>query len=135
MIRLFLPTMLIFLASAGFSQQSGNQASDQNPNYLLSRQKYMSQKDSLLRWENTTIQETYKAYDWREAREERRSEHRAYRREVALSNPYYYTPSVNYGWNNYYGYGSYYRNNYGWSNWRISRPYIGFRTGNWWFGF
>ena len=134
MIRLILPIALICLVFPGFSQQAGNLLPDQNPNYTLSRQKYMSQKDSLLRWENTTIQETYKAYDWREVREERRNERRTYRRQLALSDRYYYTP-FNYGWNNYYGYDSYYRNNYGWSNWRIQRPFIGFRTGNWWFGF
>ncbi|MES2003722.1 MAG: hypothetical protein V4450_04315 [Bacteroidota bacterium] len=136
MIRRILPAALfICIISASFAQQTNQLAPDQNPNYMISQQKYMNQKDSLLSWENTTIQSTYKAYDWREARDERRSERRLYRRQSAYyQNPFYSSPSINYGWNNY-GYNSYYNNNYGWNRWGISRPYIGFRSGNWWFGF
>ena len=130
MIRNILLTLFIGAGSVSFAQQNNQLAPDQNPNYLVSQQKYMNQKDSLFAWENTTIQSTYKAYDWREAREERRSERRAYRREAAYyQTPYYLTPSVN------YGYSPYYYNNYSLNRWGFSRPYIGFRSGNWWFGF
>ena len=135
MIRNILLTLFIGAASVSFAQQNNQLAPDQNPNYLVSQQKYMNQKDSLLVWENTTIQSTYKAYDWHEAREERRNERRAYRRETSYyQTPYYLTPTVNYGWNNY-GYSPYTYNSYSPYRLGISRPFIGFRSGNWWFGF
>jgi len=132
MKRSILPLLFVLLATAAFGQDTNTLAPDQNPNYMISQQKYMNLKDSLLAWENTTIQNTYKAYDWREAREERRAERRLYRRQSAL-----YAPSLNfgyqYGWNSY-GY-SPYNHNYNWNRWGISRPFLGFRSGNWWFGF
>ncbi len=134
MIRTLITVLSFGFSMATFAQQTEQLAPDQNPNYQISQQKYMQQKDSLLRWENTTIQETYKAYDWREARDERRTERRTYRRQSSFYNsPLFVSPSYNYGWNNY-GYGSFYNNNR-WNRWGISRPFIGFRSGNWWFGF
>jgi hypothetical protein len=131
MIYRILPALFICLASASFAQESSQLVPDQNPNFMVSRLKYMNQKDSLLSWENTTIQATYKAYDWREAREERRSERRSYRAQSNYyNNPFYITPNIGYGYNSYYT-----RRNYGWNNWGFVRPFIGFRTGNWWFGF
>lgn len=130
MKRGILPLLFVLLVTMT-QAQSAELLPDQNPNYQISQQKYMNQKDSLLSWANTTVQNTYKAYDWREAREERRAERRAYRRQSAL-----FAPSLNYGypfgWNSY-GYGAY--NPYNWNRWGISRPFIGFRSGNWWFGF
>lgn len=140
MFRTFTTILAICAAISSFAQQKNALAEDQNPNYMVSQLKYMNQKDSLLSFENTTIQDTYKAYDWREARDERRSERRAYRQQsVSYMDAYYTTPYINYnyGLNNYrYGYRSSYNNYYSRSRWGFfSRPFIGFRTGNWWFGF
>ncbi|RXK80797.1 hypothetical protein [Filimonas effusa] len=107
-------------------------APDQNPQYMQSQQKYMGIKDSLLAGSNTTIQDTYKAYDFYQARLERRAQRRANRYEVrrlmaenSWYAPGYYNNGYNYGggyspfFNNYYGSGFF--------------PRVGFRTGNWWF--
>ena len=139
MFRIFTTLLTVCVASATFAQQTNTLAPDQNPNYMVSQLRYMNTKDSLLSNENTTIQETYKAYDWREAREERRDERRNYRRQLSYLDNYYVSPSINYGWNQY-GYNAYYnRNYYGRNRWSwglgFTRPFIGFRTGNWWFGF
>lgn len=141
MFRIFTTMLAVCATISSFAQQANTLAPDQNPNYMVSQLKYTNVKDSLLVYSNTTAQETYKAYDWREARDERRNERRAYKREANLLNSYYTPSYVNYGWNNN-GYGSYnnYYNSYynrgrGRWSWGISRPFIGFRTGNWWFGF
>lgn len=134
MFRIFL-TMLTLCAGLSAVAQQSTLAPDQNPNYMLSQAKYTGQRDSLLSYANTTVQQTYKAYDWREARDERRAERRSFRRQLALTNAQYGSPYLNYdyGWNTYrYSYNPYgYYNRYGWG----IRPSIGFRTGNWWFGF
>lgn len=138
MKRRILPLLFVTLVTAAAAQDSNSLAPDQNPNYMISQQKYMNQKDSLLSWENTTVQQTYKAYDWREARGERRAERRAYRRQtnswLAPSLSYGY-PS-HYGWNNY-GYSPYIRYNSWsrWNRWGITRPFLGLQLGNFWLGF
>ena len=43
---------------------------DQNPNYRISAEKYAEKSEELTANQGETIQETYKAYDWREAKEE-----------------------------------------------------------------
>jgi hypothetical protein len=136
MFRIFLTMLTVCATISSFAQQTNSLAPDQNPNYMVSQLKYTNQKDSLLNYSNTTSQETYKAYDWREAREERRTERRSYRREASYLNGYYSQPVINYGHSNYgYGYNNSYNNYYNRNRWGISRPFIGFRTGNWWFGF
>ena len=99
---------------------------DQNPRYLESQAKYTKQADSLLSTEGTTAQQTYKAYDYmqlkREQKEERRQQR--YERRMARATAQY----------NYY---DRYSNSGRWSNYAnsyLGRPSIGFRTGNWWFG-
>ena len=57
---------------------------DQNPSFAASRDKYLLIADSLTALHSTTIQSTYKAYDWYEAREERRAEQRAFNRQLQL---------------------------------------------------
>ena len=89
--------------------QQANLVKDQNPRYEESRAKYMNMSDSLTRNQGTTIQETYKAYDWYEAREEKRKLRRETNYQNSLLNyslyggPYFY-PTMRY--NNFgYGYG------------------------------
>ncbi len=118
-----------FISSLNAQQQL---APDQNPNYLISQQKYTGIKDSLQRTMNTTVQQTYKAFDWYQAKLERkqsRIENRNLRRlySNAYNNSYY---------NNYNGFNN--RWNNGFNNWNNRRFYpssIGYRTGNWWFWF
>ena len=65
-----LVTLLCFVAlSTAYAQTLEK---DQNPNYQASQDKYMAQSDQLTASLSTTIQDTYQAYDWREAREAKR---------------------------------------------------------------
>jgi hypothetical protein len=99
-----------FYASSANAQQS-TLSPDQNPRYKESERKYARVADTLNSEHGTTIQNTYKAYDWYEARQERRQQNREWRQ----SNSYYdYTPS----WNLYGGYSYPYifNRNYGYGN-------------------
>lgn len=100
------------------------QVADQNPNFEESMDMYMQQKDSLLHTLGTTPQQTYKAHDWYEAREERRALRKAYRHQERMNRSYYYGYA-----SPYY---SYYPNYYNYTRWL---PSIGFRAGDFWFSF
>ncbi|AJA68740.1 hypothetical protein HX045_04380 [Myroides odoratimimus] len=120
------------LGSLLFSQATYAQelAPDQNPNYRVSMVKYMAQKDSLTATLSTTVQDTYKAYDWYEAKMERKAQKKQWRHEERMARAKYGRSYYSYD-NGYYGnYNRYYS---GWNNWNTWRPNIGFRTGNWWF--
>lgn len=102
---------------------------DQNPNYKASLSKYMSMKDSLTETLSTTVQDTYKAYDWYEAKQERKALRREYRHEERMArakNRNYSNYNSGYYNGGYYGNG-YYNNSWNWL------PRIGYRTGNWMF--
>jgi hypothetical protein len=124
-----------FLTVSGKSQLA--LAPDQNPNFAISRDKYMKMADSLNAWHSTTLQENYKAIDWLADREEARADRREFRRQLRLErarwgNDYYYDNNYDYypsyrGQyynNNYYNNNRYYRGN------RSFRPTWGF--GLWW---
>lgn len=128
------------VSSFCFSQHSGPSIdSDQNPNYLISQNKYMAIKDSLISTENTTIQQTYKAYDWYEAKLENRAARRETRRQVRIARantPSYY--NYGYGYGNGYGLG--FGNNFGYNGWGPSiglgfglynRPHWGYGNRCW----
>jgi hypothetical protein len=97
---------LVFFGS-GFSTQAQELAPDQNPNYKVSMDKYAATQVNLQLTHNTTIQNTYKAYDWSTAKAERKAERRNFRRERILFNNY------NNNWNNN-GFNSW--NNNSWNN-------------------
>lgn len=109
---LFLGSLYINTAKA---QQSTALAADQNPRHRESEHKYARRADTLNNLHGTTIQNTYKAYDWYEARQERRQQNRAWRHEEYLNSGYSgYSPSWGlygssyaypYSWGSY-GYGS-----------------------------
>lgn len=101
--------------------QLASLAPDQNPRYESSRAKYMNAADSLTSTQGTTVQNTYKAYDWYEAREERRK----LRREQNYQNSWLY-PSVNYypAYNNW-GYGGLGYHTWGRRSWRHSNLWFG----------
>jgi hypothetical protein len=104
MKKLFF-TFSIF--TAGFATQAQELATDQNPNYKVSMDKYASTQVGLQATNNTTIQDTYKAYDFSEAKAARQAERRNFRRERRLFNSY--NNSWNNGWDNNW-------NNNGWNN-------------------
>jgi hypothetical protein len=81
----------LFIVSANAQT---NLAPDQNPNYKVSMDKYMDNNATKVAAMNTTIQETYKAYDWREAKQQRVTDRRNLRRDRRMFN------SLNNGWNN-----------------------------------
>jgi hypothetical protein len=117
---------LLILLSASLSLSAAAQTEpDQNPQFAVSRDKYLKMADSINRWHATTLQNTYKAYDWYEAKMERRDTRRSNRQALRLAraqrgsyydpysyaNPYYYDPYYNN--NNYHRYRSGRRNNWG----------------------
>ncbi|WP_316816734.1 hypothetical protein [Pedobacter nyackensis] len=113
------------LTTTGYAQKT-DLLNDQNPRYQESRAKYIELADSLNRNQGSTVQSTYKAYDWYEAREERRKLRRERNFQLNLNGGYYYGspyfyPSIsygNYGFGGRFGYGGYI--GYGWGN---SRPW------------
>ncbi len=110
-------TLSILLA--GYVTMAQDLAPDQNPNYKVSMDKYAATQVSLQTTNNTTIQDTYKAYDWSTAKAERKAERRNFRRERALFN------IRNNGWNNGW-------NNNNWNNgWNNNNWNNGWNNNNW----
>ena len=109
-------TLLIVFTFCMFSLNASSQdlAYDQNPNFRQSRDKYMKVADSVNKLHSTTVQETYKAIDYMQAKEEARQQRKEYRQQRRLyadqyryrryydHDPYYYYPSSSrYGRYNY----------------------------------
>jgi hypothetical protein len=97
---------------------------DQNPNYMVSRSKYMKMADSVNTWHSTTYQDTYNSIDYLEDRAEARMQRQAFRRELRLErarngyggyyNDYNYYPSYQNRYYNNYGYNrGYYNRRFG----------------------
>ncbi len=110
-------------AGTASAQQSGLDP-DQNPRYKESQERYYKSADSLNSQHGTTIQNTYKAYDWYEAKLERRRQRREWRHEERM-NGYYddYTPYLSFD----YSYSPFGRSRYNYGN------YYGGRS-SFWFG-
>ena len=70
------------------SAQHAKLAADQNPRYMESQLRYQKAADTLIQSHGITLQETYRAYDWFEARLERRRL-RSERRDHAIFNRRY----------------------------------------------
>lgn len=97
------------------AQQTTALVADQNPRYMESQAKYARVADTLNSLHGTTIQNTYKAYDWYEAKLERRRQNREWRHEERMNgyndyspswglySGYSYSPYLNYGWGNRWG--------------------------------
>jgi hypothetical protein len=125
---------LLLIASYLISNAAGAQASlapDQNPDFAISRDKYIKIADSVNAWHSTTIQDTYKAIDWIADKQEARAERREFRRDLRryrAANSYGY-----YGYYNYnYGNRGYYRNNYRRGYNYYPNYYRGYRRNNFW---
>lgn len=65
----------------------------QNPRHLASQAKYESIADSVNRFHGTTLQNTYAAYDWYDAKQQRKAERTNFRRQLRLEQA-----RNNYGW-------------------------------------
>ena len=115
--------LLFFIViTAFFAANAQVFMTDQNPNYKVSLDKYVAIQTSSTTPAaamNTTVQETYKAYDWSTAKAERKTERRNFRRERALFNNY------NNGWNNNNWNNGWNNNNWnnGWDNNRWNNNY------------
>lgn len=100
-----LPLLFVTLFWAAAGQAQNELAPDQNPNYAVSRSKYMGLADSLIAYHGTTVQDTYRAIDWMADRAEARAERRDFRRQLRLirAQNWYgnYYPGFNNGWRNY----------------------------------
>lgn len=125
-MKAFRLIAIMLLGSSMAFAQDKQLVADQNPRYAESRDHYMRVADSLTSNQSTTVQDTYKAYDFYEARMERRQERRAFRRQAILSGAY------NGYYNNSWGYYS----PYGWGNninamWFPSNR-LGLGFGRWW---
>ncbi len=98
-------------------------APDQNPNYAVSRAKYMQIADSLNEWHSTTQQNIYKAIDWLADRKEARADRREFRRQLRMERARWDFDYYNDGYysDNYYhrNYNNRYRSN----NYRRNRSF------------
>ena len=113
----FLSLIAMLFFNTSWSQEL---LPDQNPQYAVSRSKYMLLSDSINQWHSTTFHQTYKAYDWYEARQERRADRRLFNRQIQLERArygYYYQPYHRRGYYNRGYYNNYYRNPF--SQWRF----------------
>ncbi|MBL7730332.1 MAG: hypothetical protein JNM88_04075 [Chitinophagaceae bacterium] len=96
-------------------------APDQNPNYAISRDKYMKMADSMTKWHGTTLQNTYQAIDWLADRERARKNRIDFRRQLRLErarwngynyrNDGYYDPYNSYNNSYYNSFNNYNRGN------------------------
>ncbi len=104
------------LTVASFGSVAQGLAPDQNPNYQNSADKYAQQSDELTTTQSETLQETYKAYDWREAKAEKQKIRKD--RQHELRKLKYQTRNRCYRTNGYYnsGYNNGYYNNQNYNN-------------------
>ncbi len=115
MNKTLLSLLLGFVVTSALAQ--ADLAPDQNPRYKQSMEKYMGSQDSLQVTNNTTVQQTYKAYDWYEAKQQARRDRIQFRRQLRLNRSYFrYEPYSYYNdpyrYDRYNRYQYYPRNNY-----------------------
>ena len=91
MKKLFL-VLIVTLSVTILKAQETPITSDQNPDYKISLAKYQYGQQVILEAMNTTLQNTYKAYDWTEAKQERKNQRIDFRqkRAIARINSYRY---------------------------------------------
>ncbi|MBC7948578.1 MAG: hypothetical protein H7Y42_11895 [Chitinophagaceae bacterium] len=108
-----LPSILAWSTCIFFSVSAQSQTSlvpDQNPDFAVSRDKYMKVADSINSWHSTTVQETYEASDWMADRLASKAARRVFRRQLSLERARWYD-NDSYG-NYYYQPNRYRRGNY-----------------------
>lgn len=91
MKKLFL-VLIVTISVTILKAQETPITPDQNPDYKISLAKYQSGQQVILEAMNTTLQNTYKAYDWTEAKQERKNQRIDFRqkRAIARINSYRY---------------------------------------------
>ena len=112
-----IPTAAVFFCSYIATAQTGL-APDQNPNYTVSRAKYMQVADSLNEWHSTTQHNIYKAIDWLADRKEARADRLEFRRQLRMERA---------GWDYDYYNDGYYSNNYYHRNYNTHYRYNNYR--------
>ena len=121
LLHLFSTAVVLFCSHTSTAQT--DPAPNQNPNYAVSRAKYMQIADSLNEWHSTTQQNIYKAIDWLADRKEARADRREFRRQLRLERARWDYDYYNDGYypNNYYhrNYNNRYRSN----NYRRNRSF------------
>lgn len=117
---------LLLLSSWGTVAQE--LAPNQNPNYMRSAEKYAAQAETLTASQSTTVQDTYKAYDWREAKAEDKQQRQDRRYELRKMR--YETRNRCYPPRRYYGYNNGYYGNFGYPGYN----YNGYNYNNGYFG-
>lgn len=133
--RVLMMSLLVLLITSVNAQT--DLVPDQNPNYAISRAKYMQMADSINKWHSTTQQDTYEAIDWIADRQKARDARRDFRQQLRLERARW--TNMDYRNNNGYYYYPYYRGNNQYyspyNNFRGNRfratPYYGFNFG--WF--
>lgn len=117
-----LPLLTLLLFSGLVNAQT-ELAPDQNPNYAISRDKYMKMADSLNDWHSTTLQNTYRAADWLADREQARKDRSEFRRQLRLERA---------RWNNYnYRHDGYFDSYNNYNNNSYYDPYNNYRNNRW----
>ncbi|SEO11650.1 hypothetical protein [Mucilaginibacter sp. OK283] len=118
--KIIIAAVAVFgsLYSGAVRAQQTALLADQNPRYKESQAKYARAADSLTSLQGTTIQDTYKAYDWYEAKLERRRQNHEWRHQERMNGYFdytpswglydnYYSPSINFGFGGRWGRGGY----------------------------
>ncbi len=122
--NLRLATGIVAVFFFGYTANAQSElAPDQNPNYAVSRAKYMQIADSLNEWHSTTYQQMYKAIDWLEDRKEARADRREFRRQLRMERArwgYDYFDTGYYPGNSYRNFNNRYRYN---NNYRRHRSF------------
>lgn len=125
-MKRIIPHLLLLCLASGIFQLNAqtNLAEDQNPNFAISRDRYMKMADSINEWHSTTIQDTYKAIDYLEDKREARMDRKTIRRQMRLA-------GVRNGWYNNEYYSPYYNSSFQrpYNNFYRGRPY-GYRSSN-----
>ncbi|MEJ7736293.1 MAG: hypothetical protein WKF97_02600 [Chitinophagaceae bacterium] len=104
-------TVLLITTSGQDIQAQLDLVADQNPQYTVSRDKYIKLADSINTWHSTTEHQTYKAIDYLEDKRELRKSRQALHQELRLER-------ARYGWSYDYNqfspapFSYYNRNNY-----------------------
>ena len=121
-LPLFISTAAVFFCTYIAAVAQTELAPNQNPNYAISRAKYMQIADSLNEWHSTTQQEIYKAIDWLADMKEARADRRELISQLRMER----SRNGSYNDRYYYPYNYYYRNNnnfYRYNNWRRNRSF------------
>lgn len=118
MKKIFLFASGIVFSALAFAQQQ-DLAPDQNPNYAVAMVKYTGNTEQLQSTNNTTVQNTYKAFDWYENKKEKKQERLEFNRKIRLlqaERSYYNRNNYNgYGYDRNYNNG--YNRNYNYNYW------------------